>query len=69
MYYCEVKDNCPYLRQKKVSEFLAEYDYLKERVLDMERIMRLARYKILDLEEMSILIFILPNVINVEKKK
>lgn len=50
MYYCKVKDNCPYLRYRSTAEVLAENDYWKERVDHMQETMKLAEEKILSLE-------------------
>jgi hypothetical protein len=46
MYYCRVKENCPYLRYRSSAEVLDENDYWKKRVEHMQELMKLAEEKI-----------------------
>lgn len=46
MYYCRVKENCPYLRYRSSAEVLDENDYWKKRVEHMQETMKFAEEKI-----------------------
>jgi len=50
MFNCKFKDNCSYLNNRSTSEVLAENEYRKKRVEHMQKIMKLAEEKILNLE-------------------